>query len=210
MPRRAPATPRRGEAARDEQTRGTIGGTLGGAALGAIMGAAGGNAGLGAAAGAGAGLLAGTAIGADNARHAASDVQAAYADAYYACMHEDQRAGCYGDRPPPGYAAMGMARRLAMVMATARRRRPITILIPIITAPAFPSASALAADYWRRGSAAASTAAAVAPPLGRSSALLRAMRPGLYGPGRFLWSAQVFRCRPKPIPPSSIPCNCAP
>ena len=62
-------TPR--EAARDEQTRGTVGGTLGGAALGAVLGAAAGNAGLGAAAGAGAGLIAGTAIGADNARHAA-------------------------------------------------------------------------------------------------------------------------------------------
>lgn len=93
-----------GEAARDEQTRGTIGGTLGGAALGAVLGAAGGNAGLGAAAGAGAGLLAGTAIGADNARHAANDVQAAYGDAYYACMHEDQRAAGYDyGPPPPGY-----------------------------------------------------------------------------------------------------------
>jgi hypothetical protein len=98
-------TPR--EAARDEQTRGTVGGTLGGAALGAVLGAAAGNAGLGAAAGAGAGLLAGTAIGADNARHAASDVQAAYADAYYACMHEDGRQAAAYDAPPPpayGYA----------------------------------------------------------------------------------------------------------
>jgi hypothetical protein len=101
-----------GEAARSEQTRGTVGGTLGGAALGAVLGAAGGNAGLGAAAGAGAGLLAGTAIGADNARRAASDVQAAYGDAYYACMHEDQRAGAYYDQragydygpPPPAYS----------------------------------------------------------------------------------------------------------
>src|SRR6185503_15595640 len=91
-----------GEAARDEQTRGTIGGTLGGAVLGTVLGAAAGNAGLGAAAGAGAGLLAGTAIGADNARHAAGDVQAAYADAYYACMHEDNRQAAY-DAPPPGY-----------------------------------------------------------------------------------------------------------
>ena len=40
MPPRAPATPRPGEAARDEQTRGTVGGTLGGAALGAIIGGA--------------------------------------------------------------------------------------------------------------------------------------------------------------------------
>ena len=38
-------TPR--EAARDEQTRGTVGGTLGGAALGAVIGAAAGNAGAG-------------------------------------------------------------------------------------------------------------------------------------------------------------------
>jgi hypothetical protein len=93
-----------GEAARSEQTRGTVGGTLGGAALGAILGAAGGNAGLGAAAGAGAGLLAGTAIGADNARHAARSVEADYADAYYACMHEDQRAASY-DYGAPGYGA---------------------------------------------------------------------------------------------------------
>lgn len=91
-----------GEAARDEQTRGTVGGTLGGAALGAIIGAGAGNAGLGAAAGAGAGLLAGTAIGSSNARAAASDVRAAYADAYYGCMHEDNREAAY-DRPPPGY-----------------------------------------------------------------------------------------------------------
>jgi len=96
-------TPR--EAARDEQTRGTVGGTLGGAALGAILGAAGGNAGLGAAAGAGAGLIAGTAIGADNARHAARSVEADYADAYYGCMHEDQQAGYYPNGAPrPAYA----------------------------------------------------------------------------------------------------------
>jgi hypothetical protein len=98
-------TPR--EAARDEQTRGTVGGTLGGAALGAIIGAGAGNAGAGAAIGAGAGLLAGTAIGADNARHAARDVEADYADAYYACMHEDGgRQAAYQpayDGPPPGY-----------------------------------------------------------------------------------------------------------
>src|ERR1700748_1313250 len=65
-----------GEAARDEQARGTIGGTLGGAALGAIIGGAGhGNAGTGAAIGAGAGLLAGTAVGAANANRAAADVE---------------------------------------------------------------------------------------------------------------------------------------
>ena len=102
-------TPR--EAARDEQTRGTVGGLLGGAVLGTVLGAAAGNAGLGAAAGAGAGLIAGTAVGADNARHAARDVEADYSRAYYDCMHEDggrQAAaydrrdyGDYGDYPPP-------------------------------------------------------------------------------------------------------------
>lgn len=93
------------QAASHEQANGTIGGTLGGAALGAILGAAAGNPGLGAAAGAGAGLIAGTAVGADNAKHAANDVRAAYADAYYACMHEDpgQEAAGYGPPPPPGY-----------------------------------------------------------------------------------------------------------
>jgi len=99
------------EAARDEQTRGTVGGLLGGAVLGTVLGAAAGNAGLGAAAGAGAGLIAGTAVGADNARHAARDVEADYSRAYYDCMHEDggrQAAaydrrdyGDYGDYPPP-------------------------------------------------------------------------------------------------------------
>jgi hypothetical protein len=93
------------QAASHEQANGTIGGTLGGAALGAVLGAAAGNAGLGAAAGAGAGLIAGTAVGADNARHAANDVRAAYADAYYACMHEDGQQAAYGPPgpPPPGY-----------------------------------------------------------------------------------------------------------
>jgi hypothetical protein len=95
-------TPR--EAARDEQTRGTVGGVLGGAVLGTILGAAGGNAGLGAAAGAGAGLIAGTAIGSDNARHAARDVEADYANAYYDCMHEDAGRQATYDRPPPDYA----------------------------------------------------------------------------------------------------------
>ena len=102
-------TPR--EAARDEQTRGTIGGTIGGAVLGTVLGAAAGNAGLGAAAGAGAGLLAGTAIGADNARHAARDVEADYADAYYGCMHQDNRQAAYDgpgyDAPPPPAYAYG-------------------------------------------------------------------------------------------------------
>ncbi len=93
------------QAASHEQANGTIGGTLGGAALGAVLGAAAGNPGLGAAAGAGAGLIAGTAIGADNARHAANDVRAAYGDAYYACMHEDGQQAAYGSYgpPPPGY-----------------------------------------------------------------------------------------------------------
>lgn len=94
-----------GQAAHDAQVNGTVGGTLGGAALGAIIGAGAGNAGAGAAIGAGAGLLAGTAVGASNANHAASDVQAAYGEAYYACMHEDGRSAAgygYGP-PPPGY-----------------------------------------------------------------------------------------------------------
>lgn len=105
-----------GQAAHDEQVRGSVGGTLGGAALGAIIGAGAGNAGLGAAAGAGAGLLAGTAIGSGNARQAARDVQADYSSAYYACMHQadsGRSAYGYGDAdydygpppppPPPGY-----------------------------------------------------------------------------------------------------------
>jgi hypothetical protein len=107
-----------GQAAHDEQVRGSVGGTLGGAALGAIIGAGAGNAGLGAAAGAGAGLIAGTAIGSNNARDAARDVQADYSSAYYACMHQSDTGGRsaygYGDAgyggdygppppPPPGY-----------------------------------------------------------------------------------------------------------
>jgi hypothetical protein len=97
-----------GEAARDEQARGSIGGAVGGAVLGAIIGGAGGNAGSGAAIGAGAGLLAGTAVGASNARQAARDTEAAYSDAYYACMNEAQGpapayAEGYGPPPPPAY-----------------------------------------------------------------------------------------------------------
>ena len=60
---------------------------------------------LGAAIGAGAGLIAGTAIGADNARRAASDVERAYGDAYYACMGEADDGpddADYADGPPPG------------------------------------------------------------------------------------------------------------
>lgn len=93
-----------GDAARDQQARGTIGGTLGGAALGAIIGGAAGNAGTGAAIGAGAGLLAGSAIGADNARRAARDVEADYADAYYACMDQarDGYDAAYADEPRDG------------------------------------------------------------------------------------------------------------
>jgi hypothetical protein len=104
-----------GEAARDEQTRGTIGGTLGGAALGAIIGGAAGDPGAGAAIGAGAGLLAGSAIGSSNARRAAADVEADYGDAYYACMDtaqdgdvvdEGERyAADYPPPPPPVYYA---------------------------------------------------------------------------------------------------------
>jgi len=99
-----------GQAASNEQARGTIGGTLGGAALGAIIGGASGHAGAGAAIGAGAGLVAGSAIGADNAAHAAADVERAYGDAYYACMDEasddrapgdDRYAADYPPPPPP-------------------------------------------------------------------------------------------------------------
>lgn len=94
-----------GQAAHDEQMRGTVGGTLGGAALGAIIGGAGGNAGTGAAIGAGAGLLAGTAVGSANAQQAARDVEADYGRAYYDCMHEDGAARtAYDYPPPPGYA----------------------------------------------------------------------------------------------------------
>ena len=75
-----------GEAASHEQANGTIGGTLGGAALGAVIGGSRRQCRSGRCGGAGAGLIAGTAVGADNARHAANDVRAAYADAYYACM----------------------------------------------------------------------------------------------------------------------------
>ena len=96
-----------GQAASHEQTNGTILGTLGGAALGAGIGAAAGNAGAGAAIGAGAGLIGGTAVGADNARRAASDVEHAYGAAYYACMGEadngpDDADYAYGPPPPPG------------------------------------------------------------------------------------------------------------
>jgi len=105
-----------GQAASNEQARGTVGGTLGGAALGAIIGGAAGNAGAGAAIGAGAGLIAGSAVGADNARHAASDVERAYGDAYYACMDEgqddagapppdDRYAADYPPPPPPYYGS---------------------------------------------------------------------------------------------------------
>ena len=96
------------------------------------------------------GLIGGTAIGADNARRAASDVERTYADAYYACMGEadngpDDADYAYGP-PPPG--AYGPPPPAIMV----RRRRPIItamdlILIPItpITGPALRSASASAA-----------------------------------------------------------------
>jgi hypothetical protein len=96
-----------GEAASREQTSGSVGGTVAGAALGAIIGGASHAAGAGALIGAGAGLVAGTAIGSDNARHAASDVERAYADAYNACMSEADDRGpagqdyAYGPPPPP-------------------------------------------------------------------------------------------------------------
>ena len=98
-----------GEAADHEQAAGSIGGAVGGAALGAIIGGASHAAGPGALIGAGAGLIAGTAIGSDNARHAAADVQAAYSDAYYACMADNGPPPggryAYGPPPPPGYYA---------------------------------------------------------------------------------------------------------
>ncbi len=98
-----------GQAASREQTNGTVVGTLGGAALGAAIGAAAGNAGAGAAIGAGAGLIGGTAVGADNARAAAADVERNYANAYYACMGEAANGGpddadyAYGPPPPGAY-----------------------------------------------------------------------------------------------------------
>ena len=84
-----------GQAARQAQTSGTVGGLLGGAAIGALLGGRR-NAGTGAAIGAGAGLLAGSAIGANNAQHAASDVERHYDDAYYDCMDANRA-------PPPDY-----------------------------------------------------------------------------------------------------------
>ncbi len=91
-----------GEAARHEQTSGSIGGAVVGAALGAVIGGASGNAGAGALIGGGTGLIAGTAIGANNARRASRDVERDYSDAYYACMGEaddrSQRDFAY-DRP---------------------------------------------------------------------------------------------------------------
>lgn len=93
-----------GDAARDEQARGAIGGTLGGAVLGAIIGGAAGDAGAGAAIGAGAGLLGGAAVGSSNARRAAADVEAAYGDAYYACMDTAQDDDFRGSGGPDRYA----------------------------------------------------------------------------------------------------------
>ena len=93
-----------GQAAGHEQANGTILGTLGGAAVGALIGGAAGNAGAGAAIGAGAGLIGGTAVGADNARRAANDVERDYASAYYACMGEADNGpddGTYAYGPPP-------------------------------------------------------------------------------------------------------------
>ena len=85
-------TPR--QAARQAQTGGAVGGLLGGAALGALLG--GRHAGTGAAIGAGAGLVAGSAIGANNAQRAASDVERRYDDAYYSCLDANRS-------PPPDY-----------------------------------------------------------------------------------------------------------
>jgi hypothetical protein len=94
-----------GQAASRAQTSSSVGGTLLGAAAGAAIGSASGNAGAGALIGAGAGLIAGTAVGENNARRAADDVERAYGDAYYACMDE---ADAYPDdartAPPVRYA----------------------------------------------------------------------------------------------------------
>jgi hypothetical protein len=89
-----------GQAARQQQTNGTLGGLLGGAALGAILG--GRNAGTGAAIGAGVGAVAGSAIGSSNARDAAADLRRRYADTYYNCMRGYGAPSGYDyNRPPP-------------------------------------------------------------------------------------------------------------
>ena len=105
-----------GEAASREQTNGSVGGTVTGAALGAIIGGASHAAGAGALIGAGAGLIAGTAIGSDNARHAASDVERAYGEAYQACMSEaDDRDVCSAARTMRVWpAAAGLLRALSL------------------------------------------------------------------------------------------------
>ena len=92
-----------GQAADRAQAGSSIGGALLGAAAGAAIGSASHNAGPGAMIGAGVGLLAGTAAGQDNARRAASDVERAYGDAYYACMDEarDDYPPAWRDAPPP-------------------------------------------------------------------------------------------------------------
>ena len=137
-----------GQAASHEQTNGTVGGTLGGAALGAVIGAP-----------------PAMPVGRRDRRGRGPDRRhrgrrrqcppcgqpmssAAYADAYYACMHEDRgQHGCgYGPPPPPGYGYPAIRRRRPIITATA----PILIPIPTITARRVRSASDLAAWLaWR-------------------------------------------------------------
>ena len=119
-----------GQAASHAQTSGSVGGTLLGAAAGAAIGSASGHAGAGALIGAGAGLIAGTAVGADNARHAASDVEQDYAAAYYACMDADGRRAAAGRRR----TLMAMVPRRPIITAPTLIRIPITR--PIIMGPA--------------------------------------------------------------------------
>ena len=125
MRRPAPATPRPAKRRVMRIPAAPLAALLGGAVLGTVLGAAAGNAGLGAAAGAGAGLTAGTAIGADNARHAARDVEADYGRRLL-CLHarrrwppapatamtRRRRAMAYGGYPPPpaGYYAGALSR----------------------------------------------------------------------------------------------------
>ena len=168
---------------------------MGGAALGAIIGGASHAAGPGALIGAGAGLIAGTAIGSDNAHHAAADVQHAYSDAYYACMDEADDRGPPPLRYAPGYAYGAAASRL------------LRALIPIHYPPYYYGPRVTLRLRLRRRLAGVvprrlrGTADARQLTLCRRSGRACMVRP---------FSFQVSRCRPKPIPPSSIRCSCGP
>jgi hypothetical protein len=87
-------------------------GTALGAGVGAALGSVGGAVGAGAAIGGAAGLLAGSAIGANNAQAAGTNVQARYDTAYTQCMYSKGNtvqsapsgyASGYGYGYPPGY-----------------------------------------------------------------------------------------------------------